>query len=69
MRAAFNATLSIAFELGWNITGEHGLRSLEAAQLARQLDPPSQEIHQKIKGALDLDGVLNPGEDIALAVS
>lgn len=50
--------------LGGTITGEHGVGRLKRPWLAGQLGPEAMELNQRIKRALDPDGILNPGAAI-----
>lgn len=59
---AFDDILDIAIELGGTITGEHGIGTLKRRFLARELDEVAIDWHQRIKGALDPLGILNPGK-------
>lgn len=60
-RAAFEDILAAAIELGGTITGEHGVGRLKRSALPAMLGPDVMEINQRIKDALDPDGILNPG--------
>jgi glycolate oxidase len=53
--------MDLALELGGTITGEHGVGRLKAPWLAAQLGPDVMALTQRIKDALDPDGILNPG--------
>ena len=57
---AFDDVIDAALALGGTITGEHGVGSLKADQLARQLGPDVLELNRAIKRALDPQGILNP---------
>ncbi|HYP87129.1 MAG TPA: FAD-linked oxidase C-terminal domain-containing protein [Polyangiaceae bacterium] len=61
----FEALMADALELGGTITGEHGVGSLKAEFLARQLDATSLGLHARVKQAFDPLGVLNPGKVLA----
>jgi glycolate oxidase len=60
-RAAFDAILALALELGGTVTGEHGVgllkREAAAVELATTLD-----LQRAIKDAFDPTGLLNPGK-------
>lgn len=60
--AAFDDVMSAALELGGTITGEHGVGSLKAAHLSLQVGPDVLAVSRSIKGALDPNGILNPGK-------
>jgi glycolate oxidase len=60
-RQAFGEIMDLAIELGGTITGEHGVGRLKAAWLPAQLGPDVMALTQRIKDALDPDGILNPG--------
>ena len=60
-RRAFGEVMELAIELGGTITGEHGVGRLKAPWLPAQLGPDVMALTQRIKDALDPDGILNPG--------
>ena len=60
--AAFDAIMWAALELGGTVTGEHGIGTLKARHLVRQLGPDVMELTQAIKAAIDPGGILNPGK-------
>ncbi|GAA4117538.1 FAD-linked oxidase C-terminal domain-containing protein [Knoellia locipacati] len=60
-RAAFEDILTAAIALGGTITGEHGVGRLKRDALPAMLGPHVMELNQRIKTALDPDGLLNPG--------
>jgi glycolate oxidase len=60
-RLAFGDVMDLALTLGGTITGEHGVGRLKAPWLAAQLGPDVMALTQRIKDALDPDGILNPG--------
>ena len=60
-RAAFEDILTAAIALGGTITGEHGVGRLKRDALPAMLGPDVMEVNQRIKDALDPDGLLNPG--------
>jgi glycolate oxidase len=61
---AFGDIMDLAVGLGGTITGEHGVGRLKRPWLAGQLGPEAMELNQRIKRALDPDGILNPGAAI-----
>lgn len=61
---AFGEIMDLAVGLGGTITGEHGVGRLKRPWLAGQLGPEAMELNQRIKAALDPDGILNPGAAI-----
>jgi glycolate oxidase len=60
-RRAFDEVMALALSLGGSITGEHGVGRLKKAALPDQLGPDVLALTQRIKQALDPDGILNPG--------
>ncbi len=60
--AAFDAILELGLSLGGTITGEHGVGTLKADWLEREIGPVSADVHRSIKDALDPAGLLNPGK-------
>lgn len=60
--AAFDEVMDAALDLGGSVTGEHGVGSLKARHLARQLGPDVMELTRAVKVALDPTGILNPGK-------
>jgi len=61
---AFGEIMDLAVGLGGTITGEHGVGRLKRPWLAGQLGLEAMELNQRIKRALDPDGILNPGAAI-----
>lgn len=59
--AAFQDILTAAIELGGTITGEHGVGRLKRDALPAMLGPDVMELNQRVKDALDPQGILNPG--------
>jgi glycolate oxidase len=59
---AFAAIMDAALALGGTITGEHGVGTLKAGHLRRQLGPDVLDLTQRVKQALDPQGILNPGK-------
>jgi glycolate oxidase len=60
--AAFDAILELGLSLGGTITGEHGVGTLKADWLEREIGQVSLDVHRAIKDALDPAGLLNPGK-------
>jgi glycolate oxidase len=60
--AAFDEIMQTAIALGGTITGEHGVGSLKARHLRAQLGDDVLDLHGRIKGALDPQGIMNPGK-------
>jgi glycolate oxidase len=58
----FKTLMTEALDLGGTISGEHGIGSIKAGYLAKQLDATSMELHRTIKRAFDPLGILNPGK-------
>lgn len=58
---AFGQVMDLAISLGGTITGEHGVGRLKKAWLPDQVGPDVMQMTAAIKGALDPDGLLNPG--------
>lgn len=61
---AFGEIMNLAVGLGGTITGEHGVGRLKRPWLDGYLGPEVMELNQRIKRALDPDGILNPGAAI-----
>ncbi len=53
--------------IAWNgaITGEHGIGIAKQRWFAEAVGEGSRVLHQRLKGALDPNGVLNPGKFVA----
>ncbi len=60
--AAFDAVLALGLSLGGTVAGEHGVGTVKADWLEREIGPVSLSVHRAIKDALDPDGLLNPGK-------
>jgi glycolate oxidase len=60
-RLAFAEVMKRAIDMGGTITGEHGVGRTKKAALPSQLGPDVMALSQRIKDALDPDGILNPG--------
>ena len=60
--AAFDEIMWSALDLGGTVTGEHGIGTLKARHLVRQLGPDVLELTRAVKAAIDPNGILNPGK-------
>jgi glycolate oxidase subunit GlcD len=60
--AAAAEILDLALELGGSISGEHGIGTAKARQMARGMSPGELRLHAAIKACFDPAGVLNPGK-------
>jgi glycolate oxidase len=60
--AAFDDVMDAALALDGTVTGEHGVGTLKARHLARQLGPDVMDVTRAVKAALDPAGILNPGK-------
>ncbi len=58
---AYGEVMRLAIDLGGTITGEHGVGRLKRPWLEDYLGPDVLALNQKIKDALDPQGILNPG--------
>ncbi|MEO6598592.1 MAG: FAD-linked oxidase C-terminal domain-containing protein [Polyangiaceae bacterium] len=65
--AVFERLMLDALELGGTVSGEHGIGTLKADFLGRQLDATSLQLHYAVKRAFDPLGLLNPGKLLSLA--
>jgi glycolate oxidase len=65
-RETFRAIMEQALELRGTITGEHGVGTVKADFLERQLGPSLLELQRGIKRVFDPDLLLNPGKVFAL---
>jgi glycolate oxidase len=61
-QAAFEEFLDAAIALGGTVTGEHGVGILKRDGMRRELDPGSLALQAAIRGALDPQGLFNPGK-------
>jgi glycolate oxidase len=61
---AYGEIIELALELGGTITGEHGVGRLKRPWLASYLGPDAMALNQRIKDALDPQGILNPGAGV-----
>jgi glycolate oxidase len=60
-RTAYGEVMDLAMSLGGTITGEHGVGRLKRPWLADYLGPDALALNQRIKDALDPQGILNLG--------
>ena len=60
-QAAYGEVMELAMSLGGTITGEHGVGRLKRPWLGDYLGPDVLALNQRIKDALDPQGILNPG--------
>lgn len=58
---AYGEVMHLAIDLGGTITGEHGVGRLKKAWLGDYLGPDVMALNQRVKDALDPQGILNPG--------
>jgi glycolate oxidase len=58
---AFDAVMDLALSLDGTITGEHGVGRLKRSWLPAYLGPAAFALNQRVKAALDPQGILNPG--------
>jgi glycolate oxidase len=61
---AFGEVMDLAISLGGTITGEHGVGRLKRPWLAGYLGEDVMALNQRVKQALDPQGILNPGAAI-----
>ena len=61
---AYAEIIELALELHGTITGEHGVGRLKRPWLASYLGPDAMALTQRIKDALDPQGILNPGAGV-----
>jgi glycolate oxidase len=61
-QSAFEEFLDAAIALGGTVTGEHGVGILKRDGMRRELDPGSLALQTAIRGALDPQGLFNPGK-------
>ncbi len=59
--AAFDDIIEATLDLGGTITGEHGVGSIKAGFLEREVGRANLDLQRRIKRTLDPDGLLNPG--------
>jgi glycolate oxidase len=60
--SAADEVFRAALELGGTLTGEHGVGMIKRRWLGEELGAESMAVHQAIKGALDPEGIMNPGK-------
>ena len=58
---AYGEVMDLGIALGGTITGEHGVGRLKRPWLGDYLGPDALALNQRIKDALDPQGILNPG--------
>lgn len=63
---AYGEVMDLAIDLGGTITGEHGVGRLKQPWLRQYLGDDVYELNERIKGALDPQGILNPGTMVAV---
>lgn len=59
--AAFGDLVDLTLTMGGTISGEHGIGTLKASYLPRQLDAAALARLRAIKGVFDPHGLMNPG--------
>ncbi len=64
---AMKEIFDFALSLGGTITGEHGVGLAKRAYLRQQLGEGSYRLLEMVKGAVDPEGILNPGKIFDLA--
>jgi glycolate oxidase len=60
-KTAYGEIMELAMSLGGTITGEHGVGRLKKPWLADYLGAEAFALNQRIKAALDPQGIMNPG--------
>jgi len=60
-----SAMFDLVESLGGSISAEHGIGRLKAAEFAARADPVELAVMRALKGALDPNGILNPGKVLA----
>ena len=60
-QTAYGEVMDLAISLGGTITGEHGVGRLKRPWLRDYLGDDVMALNQRIKDALDPQGILNPG--------
>ncbi|GAA2007025.1 FAD-binding oxidoreductase [Brevibacterium samyangense] len=63
---AYGEIIDLAISLDGTITGEHGIGRMKRPWLVDQLGEDVMELNQRIKDALDPQGILNPGSVFAM---
>ena len=58
---AYGEVMDLAIALGGTITGEHGVGRLKRPWLRDYLGDDVMALNQRVKDALDPQGILNPG--------
>jgi glycolate oxidase len=59
---ALDALFRKVLALGGVVTGEHGIGLAKKPWWPLAASKPVRELHQRVKDALDPDGILNPGK-------
>ncbi len=62
---AYSEVMDLAISLGGTITGEHGVGRLKRPWLGDYLGEDVLELNERIKRALDPQGIMNPGSVFA----
>ncbi len=57
-----DAIYEIVLDLGGSVSAEHGIGQLKTGLLKQVKDPVALAVMRKIKGALDPNGIMNPGK-------
>jgi glycolate oxidase len=60
--AAFDELVGVGLSLGGTITGEHGVGTLKARWLERELGAAEMARQRRIKAVFDPQGIMNPGK-------
>lgn len=63
---ALDEITAIGLELKGTISGEHGIGQLNVDWLPKEIGEVGLQVHQRIKAALDPNGIFNPGRVIAV---
>jgi len=63
-QTAYDAIMKLAISLDGTITGEHGVGRMKQPWLRDYLGADVHALNQRIKDALDPQGILNPGAGI-----
>ncbi|WP_326692504.1 FAD-binding protein [Streptomyces sp. NBC_01795] len=64
-QTAFEEIMSLGLELGGTITGEHGVGTLKAPWLERELGPVGLRVQRDVKRLFDPKNLINPGKVLA----
>lgn len=60
--AAFDELVGVGLSLGGTITGEHGVGTLKARWLERELGAAEMDRQRRVKAVFDPQGIMNPGK-------